>query len=65
MIHTKGYLYSGTVDYLATSQPALAYTYLLLVVGWMVPSNFIALAHYLILIEYRYKLFPWPTSSQN
>ena len=53
MIITKGYLYSGTVDYLATTQPDLAYTVLLLVVGWMVPSNFIAMAHYLILVEYR------------
>ena len=51
----QGYLYSSTVDYLSTSQPALSYTWLLMAVGWLLPNIIILMAHGSLIVNYRYK----------
>ena len=49
----EGYLYSSTVDFLSTSQTDLAYTWTLLVIGYVVPNLLILLSHLAIIIIYR------------
>ena len=49
----EGYLYSSTVDFLSTSQTDLVYTWVLLVIGYLLPNLLILLSHLAIIIIYR------------
>ena len=49
----EGYLYSSTVDFLATSQTDMIYTWTLLVIGYILPNILILLSHLTIIHIYR------------
>ena len=50
----EGYLYSSTVDFLATSETDMIYTWTLMVIGYIVPNLLILLSHLSIILAYRY-----------
>ena len=49
----EGYLYSSTVDFLATSETDMIYTWTLLVIGYILPNIFILLSHLTVILIYR------------
>ena len=49
----EGYLFSSTVDFLATSEFDMIYTWTLLVIGYIVPNLLILLSHLSIILVYR------------
>ena len=49
----EGYLYTSTVDFLATSETDMIYTWTLLVIGYILPNILILLSHLTILLLYR------------
>ena len=49
----EGYLYTSTVDFLATSETDMIYTWTLLVIGYIVPNILILLSHLAIITTYR------------
>ena len=49
----QGYLMSSTVDYLDSSQPGLSYTWLLMVLLWLLPNSAIFFSHGLVVYLYR------------
>ena len=49
----EGYLYSSTVDFLATSDTDMLYTWTLLLIGYIIPNIFIFLSHLTIITIYR------------
>ena len=50
----EGYLYSSTVDYMTTLQPALSYIWLLMAIGWILPNVLIVMSHATVIWVYRY-----------
>ena len=51
----QGYLYSSTVDYLTTLQPDLSYTWLLMLLGWLLPNVLIIMSHATVVWVYRWE----------
>jgi hypothetical protein len=49
----QGYLYSSSIDYLTTLQPGLSYTWLLMTIGWLLPTILIILSHATVVATYR------------
>ena len=49
----EGYLYSSTVNFLASSETDMIYTWTLLVIGYILPNILILLSHLTILLLYR------------
>ena len=53
----EGYLYTSTVDFLATSETDMIYTWTLLVIGYILPNILILLSHLAIILIYRQNNF--------
>ena len=49
----EGYLYSSTVDFMASSKKDMIYTWTLLVIGYILPNILILLSHLTIILIYR------------
>ena len=53
----QGYLLSSTVDYLDTTQPGLAYTWILMAFAWIFPNSAIFCSHGIVVHLYRWQIF--------